>query len=87
MFSGLIQGNGLIRILFEPQLWQDWGSNTFDQRVNLYSHVFCQGITHYDNLRVKFASLKIGIDEMLIVIDEVLIAKTSVGECSQEIHQ
>lgn len=62
------------------------GSNIFDQKVNLYSHVFCQGIAHYDNLCVKFASLKIGIDEMLIVTDEALIAKTSVGDCSQEIH-
>lgn len=65
----------------EPQTEQLGRSNIFVQKVNLSSHMFCQHnwSAHVDDLCVKLASLKRGIDE-------VLIAKTSLGERSQEIH-
>lgn len=48
--------------------------------------MFYQGIAHDDDFCVKLAFLKVGIDEKSIALDEVLIAKTSLGVCSQEIH-
>jgi hypothetical protein len=35
---------------------------------------------------LKLVSLKVGLDKVLIAIGEVLNAKRSHGECTQEIH-